>query len=105
MARILLLGSTGFFGRGVAHKLIDAGHQLRVLVRDPMKAAGFKIRGAQVMVGDALVFENDRLLARTVILQNQWATEAVFKMLDDEAVKGHLGRFTASDCALPRTGE
>lgn len=54
MARILLLGSTGFFGRGVAHKLIDAGHQLRVLVRDPMKAAGFKIRGAQVMVGDAL---------------------------------------------------
>ncbi len=54
MARILLLGSTGFFGRGVAHKLIDGGHQLRVLVRDPMKAAAFKIRGAQVMVGDAL---------------------------------------------------
>ena len=54
MARILLLGSTGFFGRGVAHKLLDAGHQLRVLVRDPMKAAGFKIRGAQVVVGDAL---------------------------------------------------
>jgi NADH dehydrogenase len=54
VARILLLGSTGFFGRGVAHKLIDAGHQLRVLVRDPMKAAGFKIRGAQVVVGDAL---------------------------------------------------
>ncbi len=54
MARILLLGSTGFFGRGVAHKLIDGGHQLRVLVRDPMKAAAFKMRGAQVLVGDAL---------------------------------------------------
>jgi NADH dehydrogenase len=54
VARILLLGSTGFFGRGVAHKLIDSGHQLRVLVRDPMKAAAFKIRGAQVVVGDAL---------------------------------------------------
>ena len=54
MARILLLGSTGFFGRGVAHKLIDNGHQLRVLVRDPMKAAAFKVRGAQVVVGDAL---------------------------------------------------
>lgn len=48
------MGSTGFFGRGVAHKLIDAGHQLRVLVRDPMKAAAFKIRGAQVVVGDAV---------------------------------------------------
>lgn len=54
MARVLLLGSTGFVGRGVAHKLLDSGHQLRVLVRDPMKAAAFKIRGAQVVIGDAL---------------------------------------------------
>ena len=54
MARILLLGSTGFVGRGVAHKFLDAGHQLRVLVRDPMRAAAFKVRGAQVVVGDAL---------------------------------------------------
>jgi uncharacterized protein YbjT (DUF2867 family) len=54
VARILLLGSTGFVGRGVAHKFLDSGHQLRVLVRDPMKAAAFKIRGAQVVVGDAL---------------------------------------------------
>ena len=54
MARILLLGSTGFVGRGVAHKILDTGHQLRVLVRDPMKAAAFKVRGAQVVVGDAL---------------------------------------------------
>jgi uncharacterized protein YbjT (DUF2867 family) len=54
VAKILLLGSTGFFGRGVAHRLIDGGHQLRVLVRDPLKAAAFKVRGAQVVVGDAL---------------------------------------------------
>jgi NADH dehydrogenase len=54
VARVLLLGSTGFFGRAVAHKMLDAGHQLRVLVRDPMKAAAFKARGAQVMVGNAL---------------------------------------------------
>jgi NADH dehydrogenase len=54
VARVLLLGSTGFVGRAVTHKLIDAGHQVRVLVRDPMKAAAFKARGAQIMVGDAL---------------------------------------------------
>ncbi len=54
MARILLLGSTGFVGRGVAHKILDLGHQLRVLVRDPLRAAAFKVRGAQVVVGDAL---------------------------------------------------
>ena len=49
-------------------------------------------------LGVFLHFQDDPLLARTVILQNQWATEAVFKMLDDEAVKGQLGRFTAADC-------
>jgi NADH dehydrogenase len=38
----------------VAHKALDAGHQLRVLVRDPMKAAAYKVRGAQVVVGDVL---------------------------------------------------
>lgn len=54
MARILVLGSTGFVGRGVTHKCLDSGHQVRVLVRDPMKAAAFKVRGAQVVVGDAL---------------------------------------------------
>jgi uncharacterized protein YbjT (DUF2867 family) len=54
VARVLLLGSTGFFGRAVAHKFLDTGHQLRVLVRDPMKAAAYKARGAQVVVGDAL---------------------------------------------------
>lgn len=54
MARVLLLGSTGFVGRAVAHKILDGGHQLRVLVRDPLKAAAYKVRGAQVLTGDAL---------------------------------------------------
>ena len=54
MARVLLLGSTGFVGRAVAHKMLDAGHQVRVMVRDPMKAAAYKVRGAQVVVGDVL---------------------------------------------------
>ena len=48
------MGSTGFFGRAVAHKLLDAGHTVKVLVRDPMKAAAFKARGAILIVGDAL---------------------------------------------------
>ncbi|MBP6811054.1 MAG: leucine-rich repeat domain-containing protein [Saprospiraceae bacterium] len=49
-------------------------------------------------LGVFLHFQDDTLLARTVILQNVWATEAVFKMLDDEMVKGKLGRFTEADC-------
>jgi Leucine-rich repeat (LRR) protein len=50
-------------------------------------------------LGVFLHFQDDPLLARTVILQNEWATEAVFRILDDETVKGKLGRFTRADCA------
>src|SRR6185503_16089570 len=49
-------------------------------------------------LGVFLHFQDDPLLARTVILQNQWATEAVFRILDDEIVKAHLGRFNGTDC-------
>lgn len=49
-------------------------------------------------LGVFLHFQDDMLLAKTVILQNEWATEAVFKMLDDESVKQALGRFTRQDC-------
>jgi len=49
-------------------------------------------------LGVFLHFQDDPLLARTVILQNEWATEAVFRMLDDETVKAQLGRFNSADC-------
>src|SRR5262249_48886469 len=49
-------------------------------------------------LGVFLHFQEDRLLGRIVILQNQWATEAVFRILDDETVKSSLGRFTGADC-------
>jgi internalin A len=50
-------------------------------------------------LGVFLHFQDDPLLKRTVILQNEWATTAVFRVLDDEAVKGKFGRFDAEDCA------
>ncbi len=40
-----------------------------------------------------------RCWRRTVILQNEWATEAVFRILDDETVKKRLGRFNHEDCS------
>jgi len=49
-------------------------------------------------LGVFLHFQDDQLLTRTVILQNEWATEAVFKMLDDEIVKEAWGHFIAQDC-------
>ena len=49
-------------------------------------------------LGVFLHFRHHPLLSRTVILQNEWATEAVFRILDDEIVKNQLGRFTRKDC-------
>src|ERR1035438_2457901 len=49
-------------------------------------------------LGVFLHFQKDPLLKRTVILQNEWATEAVFRVLDDETVKKKLGRFNQGDC-------
>lgn len=50
-------------------------------------------------LGVFLHFQGDELLARWVILQNAWATDAVFRVLDDEVIKRRMGRFTLNDCA------
>jgi internalin A len=50
-------------------------------------------------LGVFLHFQDDALLSRIVILQNHWATEAVFRVLDDEIVKAQRGRFTRADCS------
>ncbi len=49
-------------------------------------------------LGVFLHFQDEPLLSRTVILQNTRATEAVFRILDDETVKGMLGNFNRADC-------
>ena len=49
-------------------------------------------------LGVFLHFQDDPLLQRYVILQNDWATEAVFKVLDDEPTKADKGYFTRADC-------
>ena len=50
-------------------------------------------------LGVFLHFQNDALLSRTVILQNEWATEAVFRVLDDNTINHKIGRFDDSDCS------
>jgi hypothetical protein len=50
-------------------------------------------------LGVFLHFQDDPVLRKTVILKNEWATTAVFRILDDETVKANLGRFTEENCA------
>jgi MinD-like ATPase involved in chromosome partitioning or flagellar assembly len=49
-------------------------------------------------LGVCLHFQDDPLLAKALILQNGWVTEAVFRLLDDKVIRERFGRFTAADC-------
>ena len=55
-------------------------------------------------LGVFLHFQDDLRLKDSVILQNEWATEAVFRIIDDEIIKKKLGRFNHDDCARLWTG-
>lgn len=44
-------------------------------------------------LGTCLHFQKDPLLKKTVILENEWATDAVYRVLDDETVKAAYGQF------------
>ena len=50
---ILLTGATGFIGSSVLRHLIDEGHSVTALVRDPTKAAQVRAAGATALLGDA----------------------------------------------------
>lgn len=47
------MGGTGFFGRAVTHLLLDTGYDVRMLVRDPGRAGAMRIRGAELIQGEA----------------------------------------------------
>ena len=49
-------------------------------------------------LGIFLHFQDDLRLYRTVFLQNEWITNAVYRIIDDEIIKKSQGRFTLDDC-------
>ncbi|WP_122263889.1 NAD(P)-dependent oxidoreductase [Ornithinimicrobium cerasi] len=53
MATIALFGATGRTGRRVLHRALEAGHTVRVLVRDPARL-GHEGDGLTVICGDVL---------------------------------------------------
>jgi internalin A len=48
-------------------------------------------------LGTALHFQHDPILRQTIILKPNWATAAVYKVLDNDQVKTNLGQFTTAD--------
>lgn len=55
MATVLLTGATGYVGGRLLPRLVDAGHEVRCLVRDPERLHGRPgASGAQIVRGDVL---------------------------------------------------
>jgi GTPase SAR1 family protein len=50
-------------------------------------------------LGVCLHFRGDALLNKTVILKPRWGTDAVYKVLDNDTVKGNAGKFNRDDLA------
>ncbi|MEM8556979.1 MAG: COR domain-containing protein [Bacteroidota bacterium] len=65
---------------------------------EPDREKALMLSGYLHNLGVFLHYQEDRRLRNTVIIQNRWATDAVFRILDDEPIKTALGRFTETDC-------
>ena len=52
--KILVAGATGYIGRQLVPRLLQEGHQVRALARDPGRAAGVLPKAVEIIPGDLL---------------------------------------------------
>lgn len=52
--KVFLTGATGFVGRHMLRRLLDEGHAVRALVRDPQRARELEQTGVELVEGDVV---------------------------------------------------
>jgi farnesol dehydrogenase len=70
--RVFLTGGTGYIGRALARRLVEAGHELRALVRPTSDAEPLRKLGAATFVGDV----GDRASMREGMSGADWVIHA-----------------------------
>lgn len=83
----MMSGATGFVGERLAHRLLDDGYELSLLVRTPSKAEGLRERGAEIVEGDLTEPESIRAAVRGV--------DGVFHLAAIYELGGDLSRMRA----------
>lgn len=52
--KVLVTGATGFIGQHLTRRLLDLGHQVRILTRDPSRVPSHWLPHVEIFVGDLL---------------------------------------------------
>lgn len=52
--RVLVAGATGAIGKSLVPELLESGHEIVALVRNPEKAGALEAMGARVAIADVL---------------------------------------------------
>jgi nucleoside-diphosphate-sugar epimerase len=91
--KIFITGATGFIGGTVARRLIGAGHTVRGLVRDAVKAERLRALGVEPVPGD--------LDDRDLLIREAGNADGVINLADSD----HLGAIQAFIDGMRNTGK
>jgi nucleoside-diphosphate-sugar epimerase len=91
--RVFVTGATGFIGTHLTRALVDKGHHVIALVRDPKKAAAVLPEDVETLAGDLSLFEREDLVLPPVDIVIHLAgvvaakKESEYNAVNFEAVK------------------